>query len=101
MTWQEVEAHIKIGIILKERDDGSVTVCFIVECLRSGVNSRVSVPERAPLPSPTMLFQVFGIGGGCLEPTSRTNEVGEALLPYMCVIHFSDAFYNLERLGED
>eukprot|EP00971_Amphidinium_carterae_P325056 6455137-Amphidinium_carterae.1 len=47
--WPQAKAT-KVGVIVKERLDGTHKVRFVMDFLRSGVNGTLAVPEKVPLP---------------------------------------------------
>ena len=55
-TWATVMVT-RIATIVKERTDGSHKVRLVVDMLRSGVNSLVTIGERVVLPRPSDLAE--------------------------------------------
>ena len=94
-------AASKMAMIVKQRDDLSLKVRFIIDLLRSGVNGGVHVPERVILPRLTdfaagvvnlLLFQWRARRN---SPEVASKEEEEDLGVELGVIDFSDAFYTL------
>lgn len=88
-AWQEVQARwpgaiaTKVATLVKRKDDGQVKVRFIVDMLRSGVNSLAEAGERIVLPRGADLVKDVL----ALEPTLGQVELFTA--------DVSDAFLNL------
>eukprot|EP00971_Amphidinium_carterae_P289866 5755856-Amphidinium_carterae.1 len=77
----------KIAVIVKPHPDSDkVKVRFVMDFKRSGVNSKVQVAQRVPLPRASDLRDSILAAGAILES-----------VPYLATVDFSDAFLNLER----